>query len=58
MIRIPRAIAPLVTTITSVSSRWISASMSHTPASTSSRGEPSLSATTLEPSFTTIRRML
>ena len=55
MTRIPRAIAPLVTTITSAPSRCRAASWSQTPASTSVRGLPSLSATTLDPSLMTTR---
>src|SRR3954453_17884239 len=53
----PRAIAPLVTTIGSPPWAGGAASDSHTPRSTSTRGSPSLPATTLEPSLKTTRVM-
>ena len=55
--RIPRAIAPLVTTTTSSPAAWRAASSAHTAASTSVRGEPSSWATIEEPSLTTVRAM-
>src|SRR5271166_4029665 len=51
---IPRAIAPLVTITTSAPSWCARASRSHSDASSPVRSEPSPSATTLEPSLTTI----
>src|ERR1700760_1911995 len=54
MTLIPRAIAPLVTTITSSPPLWRAASSPARPPSTSMRSSPSLAATTLEPSLTTI----
>jgi len=51
------AIAPLVTTIASAPSACRSASTPQTRVSTSMRGVPSLSATTLEPSLRTTRLM-
>src|ERR1700733_5589539 len=51
----PRAIAPLVTTITSSPARCRAANWSHRLASTSIRGVPSGSATTLDPSLMTTR---
>ena len=54
--RMPRAIAPLVTTITSSPSRVQVARAGRRRArSTSMRSSPSLSATTLEPSLITTR---
>src|SRR3954470_16579949 len=55
MTRIPCAIAPLVTTITSSPARWRDATVSQTPARTSRRGSPRSSATIEEPSLTTTR---
>src|SRR3954451_19388641 len=57
MTRIPNAIAPLVTTTNSSPAAGAAASWSAVPASTSMRSSPSLPATTLEPSFTTMRLM-
>src|SRR5271170_131653 len=54
----PRAIAPLVTTITSPPSPCRRASRSHTRASSCMRSSPSPSATTLEPSLTTNRLIM
>src|SRR5918999_1122198 len=51
--RMPRAIAPEVTTTTSSPARWRSATASPSASSSSLRTSPASSATTLEPSFTT-----
>src|SRR5437588_90310 len=53
----PRAIAPLVTITTSSPAPRRPAAASHTRPSTSARGSPVSSATMLEPSLTTTRRM-
>src|SRR4051812_28784163 len=51
--RMPRAIAPDVTTTTSIPSRCSAATSSHRRATTDSRSSPESSATTDEPSLTT-----
>src|SRR5438309_2282479 len=55
--RMPRAIAPLETMISSSPATWRAAATSQSFASTSVRGSPSPSATTLEPSLITVRLM-
>src|SRR5437588_6297430 len=54
MSRMPRAIAPEVTSTTESPSRCRTATCSETEASTSSRTSPRWSATMLDPSFTTV----
>src|SRR4051794_11663350 len=56
--RIPRAIAPEVTMITSSPAAWRTATSSQRAASTSARTSPASSATTLVPSLTTTRMAL
>src|SRR3954466_9415537 len=56
--RIPRAIAPLVTTITSSPPARRAATASHTRPSTPERSSPAASATIEEPSVMTTRRTI
>src|SRR4051794_31412493 len=57
MTSMPRAIAPLVTTTTSLPASWKSATAPQMRSRTSARSTPPSSATMLEPSFTTARSM-